>query len=174
MKSLISSALFGLAGLTAALSAPSASAASTTQELIVGSNGSLRFGGDNTLIGFDVGYRYFLLPESGLQVGADLSFNLNDAGETTNTVFDFFPVARYNLAGEPGLLNSLFVDLGLGVNVTDSTDSDSQSRFVFGGGLGRRFEISDRVTWTPRVLVRKVEDSSADLTITPIAISIFF
>jgi hypothetical protein len=146
----------------------------STHEITGGTSSNLRFGGDRTNIDIGVGYRNLLLPESGIQVGGDFSFGLTDAGASTTTTWDLAPAIRYNLDGADGLRRSFFVDLVFGLSIADTNFTEAATSFVFGGGVGRRFELATNLTWTPRVLVRKVEDSDVDVTITPIAFSLFF
>jgi hypothetical protein len=143
-------------------------------EITGGTSSSLRFGGDRTHIDLGVGYRNMLLPESGIQVGGDFSFSLTDAGASTTTTWDIVPAIRYNIDGVDGLRRSFFVDLVFGLSIADTNVTEAATSFVFGGGIGRRFELATNVTWTPRVLVRKVENSDVDFTITPLAFSLFF
>jgi hypothetical protein len=148
-------------------------------EFLGGTNSALRFFGGNTNIGINLGYEYFLFPDWSLQVGYNTNFTYTTNG--TNSATDWLNIfnVRYNLQQiyDTSLLNAFYVDGGLGfdlVNPDPSTGSGTTAKFAYEFGAGKRFQIGQNISYTPRVSIQKVQDRTATLVITPIQVSVFF
>lgn len=149
-----------------------------THELTGGTDSVFTFAGGNTTIGVALGYRYYLLPDYGLQIGYDTSLSYETAGDNGFTAWTNFFGIRYNFTQfTQAMMNQFFVDLGIGFQLNHTSISDitsSNTNFLFRVGVGKRFGIFGNVAWVPEVTETDIATQGWSLTIIPIAISILF
>ncbi len=176
LKKYLALGLFALTASTSAFAAP-AGGADFMHEFTGGTNSTISFFGGSTSFGIDVGYRYMLLPEHGIQVGYTTRLDYLSANDASTTNWTNFFAGRYNFQNDPSILNQYFLDAGLGFSLRKNSIasvSSSDTAFLFGAGLGKRFALSSNVAYSPQVSFEKVQDQDIRVNITLLAVSVFF
>lgn len=148
-------------------------------ELTGGTNSTISFGGGSTSVGISAGYKFYMLPDYGVQIGVDTTYSYLSANDIGTTDWPVFFGARYNfLQLDPNQLNQFFVELGAGFSyrrVSGPGDTaNSTTKFTYGGSVGKRFELFANLAYVPEIRIRKVADETVRFTFVPIAFSFFF
>lgn len=102
------------------------------------------FGGDD-VTSFGVNAEVYFGMSEQLQVGGALAY-LDSGEDGADAVLGLAALVRYNLSSE--LRDSVFV--GGGVSYTDFGDAD---QIALHASVGKRYAISETLTWTPNLAV---------------------
>lgn len=140
-------------------------------EITLAADSDVELFGDQTELGFHLGYHRLILPDYGLEVGYRTFVDILDAGAVTAVAWENYFGIRYNLQADRDLRNQIFIDGGVGFGLFDSTESNVE--FLWEVGAGKRFELGPRFTYTPRVALQGGAGEDPALSLTILAVSYF-
>lgn len=140
-------------------------------ELVVATDRVLRLG-SNVEIGLAAGYWHLLKEEWGVQVGYTTDFSLVETVSTVTIWQNIFGI-RYNFNLNRTINDQLFADVGVGFSVRNGGDS-TDIHLIGEWALGKRFAISEKVSYSPRVALTAVGGEGLSVSLTLLALSIFF
>jgi hypothetical protein len=135
--------------------------AQTHEILTEVSGGNLSFSSGFTGLYGSIGYRYALTDE--LQLGSRLRFSYSDYESGSSTYLSLAAGPVYNFGGTT-LADSYFADLQLALSRNGgSSTTETDTTFAFSAAVGKRFPITDSVTYNPDVFVSRILEDGADL-----------
>lgn len=168
--------------LVSALSLPGAAASDSFRHEFQSTANVTAIVSEDFDIAFGVTYRYLLATEALLQIGANLTgANGPVAGASlteNNDVFrGVFLLGGWINFQETNILTKawfLGAQAGVAVDSISGAGATSDTDFAYAIDGGKRFQLAERVTYTPQIQLFQILDRDLQVRLIPFSFSIFF
>lgn len=148
--------------------------ADDTHELSGSTQSILGFSSRNTFT-LDSAIEYSFKLHPNLQLSTELAFDYSSQSNQSSSVFYALAGPTLNIPIQSDdLMDAFFVTPEAGIAIGDSSRARSQTKFAYKLMVGKRFKLTDHISYRPELYLFKMSDVDMYFYIVPFSFSLFF